>query len=407
MYRILYMTLPLLALMFASIANAHAPGIGNFTPQGPYPVNTSYSSCSVYQQYIYCVGGFNGQMYQNGTYFASISSSGIGNWTGTRPYPLNASGIDCNINGGYIYCVGGNGIDFPLNYVGFAKLGSSGISGWTGTTPYPLLVYGRSCVVYGGYIYCVGGTDHTGKRYANTYYAQILASGIGNWQQTSSYPLEVSGESCNIDNNYIYCIGGWAGDKPVTASYYAQLSPQGISTWTATTPYPLNITGQSCSISNDSNIYCTGGYNTVPNESQITYFNNSYYAPIGTSGIGPWNRTTQYPYPSAGASCNIYDEHLFCIGGDYYGLSTPIVAVAPLSGAKPITTASTTILQVSTSISTLNTTSTIANSTAVTKQHAGTGYALYAAVIIVIVIIVAAYLYMRRNAPRKKPSAKQ
>ena len=54
--------------------------------------------------YVYCVeGGL--------AYYASVSSSGIGGWTATTGYPTERSPLSCSIPDDYIYCV-----DYPASY---------------------------------------------------------------------------------------------------------------------------------------------------------------------------------------------------------------------------------------------------------------------------------------------------
>jgi len=72
------------------------------------------------------------------------------------------------------------------------------------------------------------------------YYALLSSGGVGAWTQTTSYPVDVSSQSCVVNSGYVYCIGG------SNAVYYAPLSSSGVGAWTQTMSYPGSAGAQSC-----------------------------------------------------------------------------------------------------------------------------------------------------------------
>jgi hypothetical protein len=175
----------------------------------------------------------------------------------------------------------------------------------------------------------------------NTFYANISISGIGYWQQTTSYPVPFGGGSCTTTNGYIYCIG----TNNLTSSsdvYYAKLSPNGIGQWQKTTSYPTRFSGGQC------NIYNAYMNFTKPNNSLIgsssaaeSYINSfysqhfgsyNYYAPVSNSGIGTWKQITIPKQPINGDSCVISDEVVFCIGGTNAYESIQNVSIFNITG---------------------------------------------------------------------------
>jgi hypothetical protein len=182
-----------------------------------------------------------------------------------------------------MYCIGGTlppCIAFdtcygsPATY--FTSLSNSGIGGWTETSSYPIGIISPACATSNGYIYCVGGSlsykiDFGGpflnNPTANVYYAKLSSSGIGSWQQTTGYPVEATGGSCQISGGYIYCVDGAVQTGTTTSStnagfgsvfgssstttgprwspavFYAQVSSAGVGPWREARPYPY-ITGE-------------------------------------------------------------------------------------------------------------------------------------------------------------------
>ncbi|MGI0100733.1 MAG: hypothetical protein ACREBH_03405 [Candidatus Micrarchaeaceae archaeon] len=176
-------------------------GIGNWTKTTPYPERLYGAGCSIYDDYIYCVGtgyansttNFNATTLES-VYYAPVSDSGIGNWTATTSYPIPFYGAGCSIYDDYIYCVGNNYYGQKSSAY-YAHVTASGIGAWQQTTSYPLAFSNDGCVASEGYLYCVGATSSNQANMA--YYAPISANGIGTWNATTSYPVQLSEAYCS------------------------------------------------------------------------------------------------------------------------------------------------------------------------------------------------------------------
>jgi len=191
-------------------------GPGNWTEQTDYGAASGSSgsggldvlgdSCVSNLSYAYCVGGQN---FQSGTdvsdvFYAPVSSSGvIGSWVETVDYAA-ASGSSGT---------GGIGVEFP------------------------------SCVEYGGYIYCIAGSLSVSPFFVSkVFYAPLSASGVGAWTETTDFGaasgttgsggIDTAELACAVVAGYVYCAGG--GTSKV---FYAQLSASGVGPWTETTDY--------------------------------------------------------------------------------------------------------------------------------------------------------------------------
>lgn len=252
-------------------ARISANGIGNWTAGTPYPVPTTYQSCSAYRGYIYCVG--NWKIPSNDSYYTKILKNGsIGGWNGTTRYPIPFYWGSCSINNGYIYCVGGPDVshypgeadsqvinssnkNYSLTY--FAAVSSSGIGKWTQTTPFPSKFFLNGCSVYNNYIYCIGGEPSTG----NAHYAPLSENGIGSWMNTTSLPIDNEQGGCAIHLGYIYCVGSRDPTSAHHQVWYAKImNGGGIGNWTESTPYPIPVYGDSyCEIPGSGGSFTGGG----------------------------------------------------------------------------------------------------------------------------------------------------
>jgi N-acetylneuraminic acid mutarotase len=257
-------------------------------------------SCVTANSSVYCIGGENADSEPNDTvYSAPISSAGIGNWTSQlHQYPTDLMFGSCVSSSGYVYCVGGTttAADNDTSKTYFAPITSGAIGNWTATSPYPVPADSASCVPSSGYIFCVGGENETtgssaSANYSSSvWYASLSSSGIGIWAQTTSYPGDSFFPACSALGGYVYCVGGQDSSQDVlSTAYYASVSPNGLGTWTQTTSYPIQVTAQSCTTASTL-MYCVGGIITGG-----TTTSNVYYAGLTPSGIGSWQQAVSYP----------------------------------------------------------------------------------------------------------------
>jgi hypothetical protein len=197
----------------------------------------------------------------------------------------------------------------PLGAANAETLGT-----WTKTTPYPTTNQGAVCVTSSGYLYCI---DNGGA----AYYGKLYPYGVGTWAHTTSYPLDISSESCVSSGGYIYCVSGFCNsienpgcsphpEAPTTEDYYAPLGPTGIGPWEQTSSIIEGGLALSCA-ANSGYLYCIGGFQTVGADPTA----HDYYAPLSASGIGTWSNTTAYPTVIQSQTCASSGSYIYCIGG--------------------------------------------------------------------------------------------
>lgn len=256
-------------------------------------------------------------------------------WKCAAPYPLQGGGTvgvagqQCGANSSEVYCVGGvDASGGPRDEVYTATISASGnITGWRqDPANYPQNVSGQGCAAISGYLYCVGGIhDDVGDDLAASYYTKILANGsLGAWQSTTPYPIPIDSESCVGWLSRIYCIGGnnetggiQSNVAPSSTVWFAPVNSSGIGAWVRTTPYPSGIFVPSC--------YASGGFAYCLNgsDSNGDPLGTAYFAPLTADGVGEWALTTAYPVASVGPSCVTDLGYIYCVGGETAGGQSP------------------------------------------------------------------------------------
>ncbi len=190
-------------------------------------------------------------------------------WTSQSTNTLNVGVQDqsCVTANNFIYCMGGsngNSNGYAANVVQYAQIPSGGGAtyAWHTTNSLAVPTLSEGCVTANGYIYCVGGDSaaYGGSYLATVQYAKILSGGgTSTWtSQSDTLYLAGSAQSCVTENNYIYCYGSYPG----VAVQYATVPSNGgpTSAWTSEYryyPYLDTQSGASCVTANGY-LYCMG-----------------------------------------------------------------------------------------------------------------------------------------------------
>ena len=256
--------------------------VNGWLTQTRLPMNISTTGCSIYSNFIYCVGSEGTRL--NLTYSAPITGGTVGTWTAQTAYPIGLEQAGCSIYQGYIYCVG-SGVG-PSNRTYSAPVSSGTIGSWTRQVDYPTGIYGAGCSIYNGYIYCIGNAKNA-TTLTEEYSAAVSAGTIGPWVAQRSYPVDMAFAGCSIYNGYIYCVGTsyYPNQKAV---YSAQVSSGTIGPWTLQPNlYPAEMYNGGCAIFSGY-IYCVGGAGA----------NQSVYsATVNNGAVGTWIAQKPYPVP--------------------------------------------------------------------------------------------------------------
>jgi hypothetical protein len=211
--------------------------LGEWSRTTPYPINMSGGEQCFNQSDLFCcVGGTtNTGLVISDTYCSYLEDSGISAWTKSTSYPIPISKQRMSVYDGYVYSVGGSaGGSINVDESYYAKINSDGIGDWTKTTSYPLLIRSFGLTTYNEHIYGVGGLV-CGRCFAEyrVFYAPISSNGIGAWSMSENpYQNAVFHQACVQKNGKFYCIGGEENSSYAYPDvYYADLNaePQNIS----------------------------------------------------------------------------------------------------------------------------------------------------------------------------------
>jgi|GEM_PF-1092700 len=248
-------------------AKLNADGtIGNWASTTAIPVAKDGASASVYNGYIYIIGGFDttGTATTTG-YYAKLNADGtVGSWSTTTLANIVGGNGSAIING-YLY-ITGNTYIATGNYIAYSKLGSNGTPGaWnyaTATVPYPNAYDSPGVTAANGNLYIVGGIPSFGSRY--TFYAKPTSTGDITTINASTQLIPDTGgrggfgDNMPVVNGYMYVIGGnEPGASPAAQStqYYTSLSRVSVGG-------SLDLVGQAGGTLSDGS---TGGSLTAGN----------------------------------------------------------------------------------------------------------------------------------------------
>lgn len=351
--------------------------VGGWTSTASNPYTARWGmGTTMYNGYIYVVGGITGSGASNNVSYAQINSDGtVGAWAATTTLPAAREYSSVVAYNGYMYAYGGytSGTS-ALNTVVYAPINSDGTVGsWTTSSNTMGTATCRAgSAIYNGYMYAVGGatgtvaTDCGNSSATNTgavQYAPIQGNGdVGTWSSSSNTVTARKDVGVAAYNGYLYAIGGTTdGTSTSTTVQYASFKTTGdINSWTtsATTVtgnyrfglsaykgYLYLVGGNSggttisyASITADGDvgafrtsttigtsryglgaigykgyIYITGGYDN-PN---TTYLNSTIYAAIDPAGTTNSFGTVANNFTTARAlACSVaYNGYLYAIGG--------------------------------------------------------------------------------------------
>jgi hypothetical protein len=286
-----------------------------------------------YNGYLYVVAGTsNGAGGFTDTQYAPILPSGdVGGWITASPVlSQNKYRFGMTVYNGYLYVVGGGGGSYTTD-TQYAQINANGsIGAWQTTASITNARWGEGVVSYGGYLYMVAGTT-SGGSVNDTQYAKIDPAG-----QTTSYSTTTSLSGTNsvvtdagtiAYNGYLYIIGGYNGSSYITTTHYAPLSTTGtIGTWNTTAA--LNTASGDAGVAiYNGYMYVVGGETGTSN----TFTAVVQYAAINSNGtLGTWNTTTALGNSQGNHHVAVYNGYLYILNSNGGG-NTAVVQYAAIN----------------------------------------------------------------------------
>jgi len=320
------------------------------------PTATAYATTTVYNGYIYFMGGYTGSVPVPTVDYAVLNANGSlgapGSCAGTQEtdwcessttantgfsLPIGTDAATTTVYNGYIYLMGGYNASWAIvPTVDYAVLNANGSLGapgscagtqetdWcesstTANTGFslPIGTYSATTTVYNGYIYLIGGNNTGSSAVPTVDYAPIYnGGGIGPWVSTTSLPTATDYASAVAYNGYIYLMGGNTGSSAVPTVDYAQITSAGaVSNWSYSTSLSTgslpNAIDVSTSVVYNGYIYEIGGC-----EPGCTDIPTVDYVAINSNGtLGTWYSTATLPYADSYSTAVAYNGYLYNIGG--------------------------------------------------------------------------------------------
>ena len=268
--------------------------LGTWTATSSLNTARYYGTVTVYDGYVYALGGRSSSSILNTGEFAKINGDGtLGSWTQFTMSDARQAAASFAVNG-YLYIAGGttNGTT-GLNTTKYAAIDSSGTPGsWSTTTAsfanvrYDLQGFSSS----NGNVYIMGGYDGT-NYYSDLQYATPTGGGdITSWSVGPSFPFARTQFSSAVANGYVYIYAGKDAGGARRDVYYAPIMSAGqLGSWS----YAGKITGtlayQAGATTNGGFLYVFGGCTlTCTTDARITA--NVYRAPLQvTPNVGHYS----------------------------------------------------------------------------------------------------------------------
>ena len=302
----------------------------NYAKIDPPGYTTSYTSTTALGTAIYCAASvsYNGYIYEIGGFdntvtaqttvkYAALSSNGtVGSWSSTSALTAASAYGAATVYNGYVYLVGGKTVSTPLTTVEYALINSGGTLGaWANTTALGTGVVAASTVAYNGYLYVMGGYDNASFYYTTVSYGALNNSGtVVSWSTTNTLPNGTGFGTAVTYQGYIYYLGGTTGTT-ASAVYYASFGSSGtLSIWTTASSSLPSATRDATSVVYNGYIYEIGG-KTGATTTTVSY------VPINTDGsLGGWVTNYSLPAATQNSASAVFNGFIYEIGG-YNGSS--------------------------------------------------------------------------------------
>lgn len=312
--------------------------ISSWTTENSITNGRSASAVTVYNNYIYMLGGTGSSIYDDIQYASINSSTGAISSTfsslGQMPAAPEGSdvgstsirrGLYAQAYNGYLYLFGG--IDLATNprlASFYAPIKTNGTLGaWTQATSLTAASYYGTSFLYNNRLYAVSSIMQ---------FADIHADGsLGTWSTTSTADANPFGKGVTEYQGVVYSAGSYqtncCGLLTKSTTIYAgriNATTGQIGTFTSIGTMPNGVFGADAMMAHDGYMYVAGGcagnafnYNGFYFENDCSSISNStYYAEIRANGtLGAWSTTANISASLMWLDSAQSDGHLYIIGG--------------------------------------------------------------------------------------------
>ncbi|PSO43460.1 hypothetical protein BRC19_00340 [Candidatus Saccharibacteria bacterium QS_5_54_17] len=269
---------------------------------------------AVYEQYLYVVGGDDGYGADSSVEYAPINDDGtLGSWSTTSSMSTIREYHGASVYNGYLYAVGGHNLNGELASVEYAPINSDGTLGsWSYTSSLNQERQNMGVAVSDGHIYATDGYDSDLGTLDNVEYAPINSDGtLGSWSSTATPATPRDKHASATYNGYLYVIAGEdTGGNSLASVEYAPINSDGtLSSWRQTEE--MNSPRNSIDVSAFNGYLYAAGGNTSSGVSTSVEF-----AAIGSDGsIGDWGETSSMTTARRHFGLEISRGNAYAVGG--------------------------------------------------------------------------------------------
>jgi hypothetical protein len=319
-------------LMYMALNSDGSPSTWTVQSLG-YSTLSYWQSATVYNDFIYSFGGYQGSSAYKDTQYMKIKNGGGGTntaWSSVQALPANRAWGAAAVVNGYLYHVGGCsltdcGSSSAQAGIYYTKILSDGTltNPWTAAAnSMPAERDQGAITVVGNYLYWIGGASIASGINSTVYHTVLdpTSGAPGVWVTDSSLRQAIRGNTAVSSDGYIYVTDGSNGSSVLTTEYTYVGNGGGVPTdpgcgsvWCATTSLPTGAgTLFGAAAANGKMIYYTGGQLV----GSAAYSNDMYYATLSSSGIGAWTKGANSFFDPRYEHVTIAENgYLYVIGG--------------------------------------------------------------------------------------------
>lgn len=270
--------------------------------------------------YLYILGGWNGSANYNDVQYASIKANGsLSSWASTTVLPVAGLNMVASVYNNYLYIVGGGSNATADTTVRYAFIKSDGSLGsWVTGTSLPVGRYGHGSRIYKGYLYVYGGSDGSAVR-SDTMYAPVYAGGnIGSWTTTNLFTTARKFVSAAMYNGYLYVLGGDTGAVLQNDVQKTKIDGNGVlSPFLTAANSPATARAFAPSVAMNGYLYLIGGCTAISGDTCSTTSTLVSFAKINSDGtLSTWANTTNALPAARGMGAAVgHEGRLYYIAG--------------------------------------------------------------------------------------------
>jgi len=291
----------------------------------PLPQRLARHGMVAAQGQLFVLGGVSDDgTVQSTVYRAHLEAAGsLDGWQQIASLPTPLADHVVVVANEYLFILGGWDGQHNTSAVYSASLEEGGQLGdWVPLTPLPIALAEHTAVVISGHLFVIGGQDGNGVAQTAVYRAAINADGsLGSWTEMLALPQPLHSHAAVVAGSCLFLTGGYNGSTGVSIVYKTTITiNNSVAEWVelGNTRLPTGRSDHSAVASHDQ-IFVIGGIG------ETGYDEETVLQATIEAGctLGPWQELTQTPLPDGvfDHASTAIQGHIFVTGGHNINLS--------------------------------------------------------------------------------------